>query len=76
MDLGSLPELMDRLAGMGSGITITPVMEEGIAFSYEGPVQFVAGWQITYSCLRGEFTVSGKTIPQAVEAALVNLDSE
>jgi hypothetical protein len=75
MDLGRLPELMDRLAGMGSGITITPVMEEGIAFSHKGPVRFVAGWDITCSCLQGTFTVSGKSIPEAVAAAFVNLDA-
>lgn len=75
MDLGRLPELMDRLAGVASGIAITPVMEEGIAFSHRGPVKFVAGWEITYSCLRGNFTVSGKSIPEAVEKALANLEA-
>ena len=75
MDLGRLPELMDRLAGFGSGITIAPVMEEVLAFGgpdTPGTGVFVAGWEITYETTQGRFTVSGQSIPEAVEAAFAN----
>ena len=75
MDLGRLPELMDRLAGFGSGITIAPVMEEGLTIGgLETPETgiFVAGWEISYETPRGGFTVKGRTIPEAVDAALAN----
>jgi hypothetical protein len=63
MKLGRLPELMDRLAGMGRGIAITPLLEEGIHFG-SGKVLYVTGWTITYETTRGSFAVSGKTIPK------------
>lgn len=78
MNLGRLPELMDRLAGMGSGITITPILEEGIAiggFEKQDKVLHIAGWTITYETLRGSFTVSGTAIAEAVDAAFANRDA-
>ncbi len=67
---------MDRLAGMGSGIAITPVLEEGIGttglLEQPGKTLFVTGWTMTYETTQGTFTVSGKTIPEAVDAAFAN----
>lgn len=78
MDLGRLPELMDRLAGFGASITIAPVMEEGVSIGgLETPEAtiFVAGWQISYETPRGSFTVRGHSIPEAVDAAFANRPS-
>jgi hypothetical protein len=81
MDLGGLPELMDRLAGMGAGITIAPVLEEvsvpirGLDEDAGTRQVFVAAWEITYESPRGRFTVGGKTIPEAVDAAFANPDA-
>jgi hypothetical protein len=75
MDLGRLPELMHRLAGFGTGITITPVMEEGRVIGgleSSETALYVAGWKLTYETRRGSFTVRGKSIPEAVDAALAN----
>lgn len=80
MELGRLPELMDRLAGMGTGIAISPVLEEGVSFG--GPflqprpeVLYVAGWTISYETTRGSFTASGRTVVEAVDAAFANPDA-
>jgi hypothetical protein len=80
MDLGGLPELMDRLAGVGGEITIAPLLEEGRGitiggFDDTGKVRFVAAWQITYESTRGRFTVTGRTIREAVDAAFANSDA-
>ena len=75
MDLGRLPELMHRLAGFGTGITITPVMEEGRVIGgleSSNTALYVAGWKITYETPRGSFTVRAKSIPEAADAALAN----
>jgi hypothetical protein len=75
MDLGRLPELMHRLAGFGTGIAITPVMEEGLVIGgleSSETAFYAAGWKITYETPRGRFTVSGQSVPEAVEAALAN----
>jgi len=80
MDLGELPELMDRLAGMAGEITIAPVLEEGRGIGIgglddTGKVHFVVAWKITYESTRGRFTVTGKTIREAVDAAFANPDA-
>lgn len=75
MDLGRLPELMDRVAAFGSGVTIAPVTEEGpMIGGLETPrtAVFVAGWEISYETPEGSFTVRGQSIPEAVDAAFAN----
>ena len=56
IDLGRLPELMHRLAGFGTGITITPVMEEGLVIGgleSSETAFYVAGWKLTYETHEG-----------------------
>jgi hypothetical protein len=71
MDLGRLPDLIDRLGGMGVGLTITPTLEEGRSFD-GSEVVFVTGWKIDYQTLNGNFTASGKTVAAAVDQAFAN----
>jgi hypothetical protein len=68
VDLGHLSDLIDRLSGMGVGLTITPLLEDGRSFDSD-EIVFVAGWQITYQTVHGTFTATGKTLAAAVDAA-------
>jgi hypothetical protein len=72
MDLGRLSDLMDRLSGMGAGLTITPVLDEGTSFGNPDKVAFVAGWEIRFQTLNGTFTAGGETVREAVDAAFAN----
>jgi hypothetical protein len=82
MHLGRLPQLMQQLADMASGIVITPIVEEtrgpvigGLHTSGSEKWAFVTGWEITYQTNEGTFTVSGPTVAEAVDAALGNSDA-
>jgi hypothetical protein len=75
MDLGRLPELMDRLGVSGRESQSLPLWKRGFTIGgleSTATALFVPGWQISYKTDRGSFTVSGRSIPEAVEAALAN----
>ena len=79
MNLGRLPELMQRLVDTGGGVLITPIVEEnrgpvigGLNTTGDETWAAVTGCEITFHGREGAVTVSGNTVAEAVEAALAN----
>jgi hypothetical protein len=75
LDVGRIGELIERLAADGAGVTITPV-KEGDLMGGLGSQHTYAfdGWEVGYITASGggELAV-GKTVAEAVEAAIDNL---
>lgn len=75
--------LIQQLADIAGQIMIAPLVEDsdlptglgGIEDEPSSRWSRITGWEITYVTVEGTFTVTGKTIAEAVDAALANPDA-
>ena len=78
MDLGRLSELVERLSADGAGVTLMPVQKGTPMGGYGTPYVYeFDGWEVGYITAGsgGELAV-GRTVTEAVDAALATYDSE